>query len=40
MTRRAGEGDGRGEEGGREGEEGAREVEESLSPGCVLSRTD
>ena len=37
---RGGEGDGRGEEGGRGGGQGAREVEESLSPGCVLSRTD
>ena len=31
---------GRGEEGGQGGGQGAREVEESLSPGCVLSRTD
>ena len=38
-----GEGDvrfGRGEEGGRGGGQVAREVEESLSPGCMLSRTD
>ena len=34
------EGDGRGEEDGGGGGQGAREVEESLSPGCVLSRTD
>ena len=40
MDSRAGKGVGRGEEGGGGGGQGAREVEESLSPGCVLSRTD
>ena len=39
-TCRAGNGDGRGGEGGGGGGQGAEEVEESLSPGCVLSRTD
>ena len=43
MTCRGGKGAsrrGRGEEGGQGGGQDAREVEESLSPGCVLSKTD